>query len=236
MDIKTRLEKDTYNAGETAKGTLLIKTNKVLKVRKFKFSVCGKERYEVGHTSLGITKYDMIERPVEKYDIFFFEDLSAFLKSINVSLHNNDSTEIPEGDFAIPFHFSIPHNALESYHGRDIRIVYEVGISADIGRWKKDYHHILSFKVLNPNMTYTFGGDRLFLGDEQEKKEGEPYLGLELANTNGINDVPKFSPSQIIRGRLKIASAIISSRNKVNLQDVYSRYLAIGNKLVFSNT
>jgi FdrA protein len=33
-----------------------------------------------------------------------------------------------------------------------------------------------------------------------------------------------------------VASAIISSRNKVNLQDVYSRYLAIGNKLGFPNT
>jgi hypothetical protein len=38
-----------------------------LKIRKLKFSVYGKERYEV-----------------EKYDTFFIEDLSPFLKSINV--------------------------------------------------------------------------------------------------------------------------------------------------------
>jgi hypothetical protein len=33
-----------------------------------------------------------------------------------------------EGEFSIPFHFSIPPNALESYNGRDVRIVYEAAI------------------------------------------------------------------------------------------------------------
>jgi hypothetical protein len=68
--------------------------------------------------------------------------------------------------FAIPFHFSIPHNTLESYDGKNARIVYEVEFRADMGRWKKDYHRISSFEVLNPNMIYTFSGVRTFLGDE----------------------------------------------------------------------
>ena len=52
-----------------------------------------------------------------------------------------------------------------------MRIVYEVEITADMGRWKKDYHCVLPFEVQNPKMTYTFGGDRIFLGEEQEKKK-----------------------------------------------------------------
>ena len=175
METDIRLEKNTYNAGETAKGTLLIKADKSLKIRKLKFSVYGKERYEV-----------------EKYDTFFIEDLSPFLQSINVSPQNDDRIEIPQGSFAIPFHFSIPYNALESYHGKNARIVYEVEIHADIG-WKEDYHHILSFEVLNPNMIYTFSGDRFFLGDEQEKREGKPYLDLGLEITNSNNSIPRFS-------------------------------------------
>jgi hypothetical protein len=45
MEMDIRLEKNVYYAGETAKGTLLIKADKSLKVRKLEFSVCGKERY-----------------------------------------------------------------------------------------------------------------------------------------------------------------------------------------------
>jgi hypothetical protein len=44
MDSEIKLEKD--NTGETAKGILLIKADKNLKIRKLRFSVCGKERYE----------------------------------------------------------------------------------------------------------------------------------------------------------------------------------------------
>ena len=179
METDIRLEKNTYNAGEIAKGTLLIKADKSLKVRKLKFSVCGKERYEEYRNVNIWMEIDKKEGRVEKYDIFLFEDLSPFLKSIYSFPHNDDSIEIPQGSFAIPFHFSIPHNALESYQGKDARIVYEVEFSIDMGRWKRDYHNTLSFEVLNLEMTYTFG-DRLYLGKEQEKKEGKPYLSLEL--------------------------------------------------------
>jgi hypothetical protein len=219
MDMEIRLEKNTYNAGETAKGTLLIRADKSLKVRKLKFSVRGKERYEENRNVINRTMYgSLFENWIEKYDVFFFEDLSPFLKSINASLDYDDSKEILQGNFAIPFHFSIPHNALESYHGRNAHIVYEVGISADMGRWKKDYHHILSFEVLNPKMTYSFGGDRFFLGEKQEKKEGKPYLGLELEMTNSISDMPKYSPSQIIKGKLKIENTEMERIKKAIIQ------------------
>ena len=132
LDLRIWLDKNTYEASETAKGTLIIRANSSLKVRKLKFSVYGKERYGA---------YGLWKRWVEKYDIFLFEDLSSFLKSIKVSSHNHDSVEIPQGSFAIPFHFSIPNNSLESYRGKNARIVYEVEIHADIG-WKEDYHKV----------------------------------------------------------------------------------------------
>jgi hypothetical protein len=117
MDFKIKLDKNTYNAAETAKGALLTKSNKSLKARKLKFSVCGKERYEksmVGQWG----------DSSEKYDIFFFEDLTPQLKpTFDFSQDNdNNKIEIPPGSYAIPFHFSIPRNALESYRGRHAQI------------------------------------------------------------------------------------------------------------------
>ena len=196
LEFQIKLEGNTYNAGEEAKGTVLIKADKSLKVRKLKFSVHGKERYEEGSGSWD--SYNWAER----FNTFFFADLSSFLKSVSASPHSKDSMEISEGDFAIPFHFSIPDTALESYHGRNIRIIYEVEISADMGRWKKGPRHIVSFEVLNPNMIYTFSGDRTFLGEDQEKKEGKPYLDLELEMTNGSKTIPRFPQGGIISGKL----------------------------------
>jgi hypothetical protein len=46
LDFEISPDKDTYQAGESAKGTLLTRADKSLKVRELKFSVCGKERYE----------------------------------------------------------------------------------------------------------------------------------------------------------------------------------------------
>jgi Arrestin (or S-antigen), N-terminal domain len=108
MKIDCKLEKDTYNAGETVKGKLFIKTNKVLNVRNLNFSVLGKERWEEHPGHGGPASGFAIDRWSEKYDIFYSEDLSAFLNSIDASAHNNGDIQIPEGEFAIPFHFSIP--------------------------------------------------------------------------------------------------------------------------------
>jgi hypothetical protein len=92
-----------------------------------------------------------------------------------------------------------------------------VEIRADIG-WKGDYHRILSFEVLNPNMKYTFSGDRFFLGEEQEKREGKPYLDLGLEITNSSNDIPRFPPGGIIRGKLKAENCDMKKAKKAKIQ------------------
>lgn len=68
-------------------------------IRKLKFSVCGKGRYEAamsgewGHSS-------------EKYDIFLFEDPNAHLKStFAFSQANDNKIDIPQGSYSIPFIF-----------------------------------------------------------------------------------------------------------------------------------
>lgn len=74
----------------------------------------------------------------EKYDVFFFEDLTSHLKpTFSISQDDNNKMEIPQGSYAIPFHFSIPNNALESYQGKHARIVYGVEVVEDMGKWEK---------------------------------------------------------------------------------------------------
>ena len=206
QDFEIKLDKNTYNAGETVKGILFIKADKNLKIKNLKFSVCGKERYEV---------YLFQTFPIKHYDIFFFEDLSSFLKSINALPHDDNSIVIPQGSTTIPFQFSIPHNALESYRGKVARIVYEVEIRADMG-WKADYHSMSCFDVLNPNMEYTSGV--VVESWEQDKREGKPYLGLELEVTNSNNGIPIFPPGGIIRGKLKVENCGMKKVKKAIIQ------------------
>jgi hypothetical protein len=197
LDFGIRLDKNTYEAGETANGTLITNSDKSLKVRKLKFSVRGKERYEAGMTGEH-------GHSSEKYDIFFFSDLTPHLKStFAFSQADANNVEIPQGSYAIPFHFSIPPNTLESYQGKHARIIYEVEVVADMGRRKRDYHHRLSFAVINPKMDYRIG-DRYYLGKEQEKKEGQPFLDMILETNDGTEESLKFSPGEIIKGRLKM--------------------------------
>jgi hypothetical protein len=201
LDLRIWIEKNTYDAGETAKGTLIIKANSSLKVQKFTFSVCGKERYleETRKNRRGIVRGLGRGAESEKYDIFFFEDLSPFIESTSSLSHIDDRMEIPLGSTAIPFHFSIPPDALESYRGKHARIKYEVEVHVSMGRWKRD-SRTLTFEVTNPRMTYTFGDD-LYLGKEREKKESQPYMRLELERKD---DTPKFSSGEIIKGLLII--------------------------------
>jgi hypothetical protein len=218
LDLRIWLEKNTYHAGETAKGTLIIKANSSLKVQEFTFSVCGKERFleETKKNRRGLVRGLGRGTETEKYDIFFFEDLSPFLKSTPSLSHIDNRMKIPLGSTAIPFHFSIPPVALESYSGKHARIKYEVEVQVSTGRWKRD-SRTLTFEVTNPRMTYTFG-DSIYLGKEREKKESQPYLRLELEIKNETIDMPMFSPGEIIKGLLIVENGGLRSVKKAIIQ------------------
>lgn len=218
MDLRIWLEKNTYDAGETAKGTLLIRADSRLKVQKFKFLASGKERYleEAGSNRRGIVGGLGRGREKEKYDVFFFEDLSPFIKSTTSFSITGDKIEVSEGSTAIPFHFVIPGNALESYRGKYAHIAYDVEVQAEMGRWNRD-KYVLAFEVKNPSMTYTFE-DSLYLEHEEEKKEDKLPLHLELEAKNSTSDIPKFSSGEIIQGRLKIENVGIRRVRKAIIQ------------------
>jgi hypothetical protein len=218
LDLRIWLEKNTYHAGETAKGTLIIKANSSLKVQEFTFSVCGKERFleETKKNRRGLVRGLGRGTETEKYDIFFFEDLYPFLKSTPSLSHIDNRMKIPLGSTAIPFHFSIPPVALESYSGKHARIKYEVEVHVSTGRWKRD-SRTLTFDVTNPRMTYTFG-DSIYLGKEREKKESQPYLRLELEIKNETSGMPMFSPGEIIKGLLIVENGGLRSVKKAIIQ------------------
>jgi hypothetical protein len=218
LDLRIWLEKNTYDAGETAKGTLIIKANSSLKVQKFTFSVCGKERYleETKKNRRGIVRGLSRGTETEKYDIFFFDDLFSFVESASTLSHIDDIMEIPLGSTAIPFHFTIPPDALESYRGKHARIKYEVEVHVSMGRWKRD-SRTLTFEVTNPSMTCTFG-EVLYLGKEGEKKESQPYMRLELETKNNRSAIPKFSPGEIINGLLIIENGGLRRIKKTIIQ------------------
>jgi len=62
------------------------------------------------------------------------------------------------------------------------------------------------------------GGDRLLLGEERQRREGEPYLDLKLENADRINDIPVFSPGQIVKGKLKIENIDMRRTRKAKIQ------------------
>jgi hypothetical protein len=218
LDLRIWLEKNTYDAGETAKGTLLIKADSRLKVQKIKFLVCGKERYleETKRNRRGIVGGLGRSRETEKYDIFFFEDLSPFLNLTSSFSHIDEKIEISEGSTAIPFHFTIPSNALESYRGKYARIAYDVEVRVEMGRWKRD-GYVLTFEVKNPKMTYAFE-DSLYLDKEEEKRDDQLPLRFELEAKNNTSDIPKFSSGEIIQGRLMIENVGIRRVRKAVIQ------------------
>jgi Arrestin (or S-antigen), N-terminal domain len=218
LDLRIWLEKNTYDAGETAKGTLLIKADSRLKVQKIKFLVCGKERYleETKRNRRGIVGGLGRSRETEKYDIFFFEDLSPFLNLTSSFSYIDDKIEISEGSTAIPFHFTIPSNALESYRGKYARIAYEVEVRVEMGRWKRD-GYVLAFEVKNPKMTYAFE-DSLYLDKEEEKRDDQLPLRFELEAKNNTSDISKFSSGEVIQGRLMIENVGMRRVRKAVIQ------------------
>jgi hypothetical protein len=60
-----------YEAGETVKVLLLARSDNSVKVRKLKFSVCGKERYEdIGYGSRGMVGVGVEVRRVKNMILF----------------------------------------------------------------------------------------------------------------------------------------------------------------------
>jgi hypothetical protein len=196
--IDISLERNEYAAGETAKGTLTISEDKDFKVQGFEFSVSGAERIEM-KSDENLSK-TIATRTYDESNIFFSKDLSYFLNSIGTKVEDG-MLEVPGGITKVPFEFTIPMYALESYEGKCARTIYKIESAANIPR-KLDIGKSLSFTVFNQKRKH-MQFDRAIREEINEKTNSGIRLDLEGDNKN------IFSPGQIIRGKITIEDSKI---------------------------
>src|SRR5919107_2187863 len=133
FDIK--LDRMEYDAGETATGKLLISADRELAPANLKFSAFGAEFIVVSDEpkSFQSLQIDIIPNSnFEEFNVLFSKDLSGFLYSSlrteGKLLSTNSKGKIPKGNWTVPFEFTIPQDALESYQGKHAYIIYNVNV------------------------------------------------------------------------------------------------------------
>lgn len=182
------------------KGTLTISEEKDFKVQSFELSVSGEERIEI---SEGESFENRMRTPQES-NVFFSKDLSHFLDSIGTKIEEDEDDnmlEVPGVITMVPFEFSIPDDALESYEGKYARTVYKIEAAANMPR-RLDIGKSLSFNVVNQKRKHV-KFDRAITEEIKEKRNSGIKLELE-------GDKNTFSPGEIIRGKITIEDSKIS--------------------------
>jgi hypothetical protein len=118
------------------------------------------------------------------------------------------------GSWKVPFEFTIPEYALESYEGEYATIIYKIKAAANRA-WREDVDASLSFTVFNQKRQY-LKFDRAITEEVDEKRENEEIIEqrkspirLEL---EGEDENNTFSPGEIIRGKIIIEDSKISSK------------------------
>jgi hypothetical protein len=119
-----KLAKKTYVIGEKVKGVLEFHGKKDTKVPDFSFSVCGEEA----------TKITIGNQTFSASNTIFYEDLSHSLSSTPGCSYENKVILISKEINEIPFEFSVPKDALESYQGKYANISYVVSAKQDKSR------------------------------------------------------------------------------------------------------
>jgi hypothetical protein len=215
IDFYITLERNEYAAGETAKGALVIAAEKDFQVRGFGFSVSGEERVEI----------ELENSTYKESNIFFPKDLSHFLNSLGTKLGDDDDNdtilEVAGGNWKVPFEFTIPIYALESYEGEYAKIIYK--IKAAVNRaWREDVDANLSFTIFNHKRQY-MKFERAITEEVIEKRENEEIIEkrespirLELEEKED-DDNNTFSPGETIRGKITIENAKISNIRKIEV-------------------
>ena len=207
VNIHLTLERNEFAAGETAKGTLVISAEKNFKVRGFEFSVSGEERVEI----------ELENSTYKESNIFFSKDLSNSLTSIGTKVvrddDNNDTIlEVAGGNWKVPFEFTIPLYALESYEGEYAKIFYKIKTTVNRA-WREDVEANLSFTVYNHKRQY-IKFERAITEEVIEKRESPIRLELEEKEDDDNNT---FSPGETIRGKITIENAKISNIRKIEV-------------------
>ena len=134
MAIDISLERNKYAAGETVKGILTISEDKEFKVQSLELSVSGEERIiEISDEK----SFETRRITAQVSNIFFSKDLSHFLNSIGTKVKDDDNDnmlQVPGGITKVPFEFTIPDDALESYEGKYAMTIYKIEAAANMPR------------------------------------------------------------------------------------------------------
>ena len=213
VNIHITLERNEYAAGETAKGTLVISAEKNIKVRGFEFSVSGEEKVEV----------ELENSTYKESNIFFSKDLSNFLTSIGTKVvrdeDNNDTIlEVAGGNWKVPFEFTIPVYALESYEGEYAKIFYKIKTTVNTA-WREDVEANLSFTVYNHKRQY-IKFERAITDEVIKRRESEEIIeGREIPiklklGEKGDDDNNTFSPGETIKDNHRKLSDIKYKRDR----------------------
>jgi hypothetical protein len=209
VDFHISLERNEYAAGETAKGTLIISAGRSLQLRGLKFYVCGEEISSITESKEYGSQAFALPTTYNEFNTFFYEDLSAFLlKSIGNIIRSDDDDvgggnrlEVPKGVLTIPFEFTIPKYAYESYKGKYVSIIYVIIFTADKA-WGKDVKEKIPFTVFNHNPMPT--DDNIKEWGTDITVEGE---GISLRLHLEDNNKNTFSPGDNIKGKLVVENS-----------------------------
>ena len=203
--IDISLERNEYAAGETVKGTLTISEDKDFRVQSFELSVTGEERIEISEGE----SFESRRTTSQESNVFFSKDLSQFLNSIGtktVGDDNDNMLQVPGGITKVPFEFTIPDDALESYEGKYAMTIYKIEAAVNMPR-RLDIGKSLSFTVFNQkrkNMKF----DRAIIEEIKEKTNS----GIRLELEGGDDKNNTFSPGEIIRGKIIIEDSKLSPK------------------------
>ena len=190
MAIDISLERNEYAAGETVKGTLTISEDKDFKVQSFELSVSGEERIiEISEEK----SFENRRITSQESNVFFSKDLSHFLNSIGTKVKDDDNDnmlQVPGGITKVPFEFTIPDDALESYEGKYAMTIYKIEAAVNMPR-RLDIGKSLSFNVFNQKRKH-MKFDRAIREEIKEKTNS----GIRLELEGGDDKNNTFSPGR----------------------------------------
>lgn len=200
LDI--RLTNEQYSVGDIVNGTFIITGNKPFKAKGFRLEAFGEERTRVRE---GVGSYKR-KRMIHSHEQFFFDDLSSFLKLIDTDLmSSNGSINVVKGVRRdIPFQFTIPKDALESYNGKKVSISYKIKGVADRS-FLSDITCEKVFVVSSHKFSNIESSPRSFKDSlptsTSEKSELEDY---EHSVINISLDSKVFHPGDILGGKIRL--------------------------------
>ena len=116
------------------------------------------------------------------------------------------------GNWKVPFEFTIPIYALESYEGEYAKIFYKIKTTVNRA-WREDIEANLSFTVYNHKRQY-MKFERAITEEVIERRESEEIIErreipirLEIEEKEDDDDNNTFSPGETIRGKITIENS-----------------------------